>query len=501
MSWFVCALGVFLFSACGSSEITAGPAAEADPPVDESLDSETEYTPPGTGLEVDPSTLHNKMVMGYQGWFSAPGDGSVRSSFRHWFSADSPDPVHVTFDAWPDLSEWSEDELFETNLHMADGTPARVYSAFNAATVDRHFSWMEEHRIDGVFLQQFVVELEPGSNDRAFRDRVTDNVRAGAEAHGRVFSVMYDLTGASNEVVYERIVEHWESMVTAGIVGSEQYLHHRGRPLVALWGLGFSERDLAPEIAANLLIYFRDESSTPATILGGVPTYWRTRTEDASTDSAWTDVIENLDVISPWTVGRFADDAGVENYRHRLEADMARARIVGAEVLPVVWPGFSWANLYKGQAMNQIPRRGGRFLWKQIYEYVDAGATMLYGSMFDEVDEATAFFKVVTTEEETPIDAHFLTLDVDGEHLESDFYLQLAGAARDTLVGAIPLSEFRPIGPMSSPVCHPPESELYTDRCVPSCDFAGGDSCDVGECEGHFRFTSYDCPVCCDTSF
>jgi hypothetical protein len=473
-----------------------------DPPEETtSGESFVPYSPPPGDEVVDASTLTGKMVMGYQGWFSAPGDGSERDAFRHWFSHNTPRPENLTFDAWPDLSELSASELFDTELHHEDGRVAQVYSAHNPTTVDRHFQWMAEHRIDGVFLQQFVVELTPGSNDRAFRDQVTENVRAGAEAHGRVFALMYDLSSAPDDGIVERIIEHWESMVDSGVVHSDRYLQHRGRPLVAIWGLGFAGRSLEASVGEELLTYFRTgPTDHRATIMGGVPTHWRSRTMDAAVDPAWTDVILNLDVISPWTVGRFADDSGVENYRHTLDGDLLAAAEAGADLLPVIWPGFSWANLNKGEPLNQIPRRGGRFLWKQVYESIDAGATMLYGSMFDEVDEATAFFKIVPYRDLSPADAHFLALDADGEHLPSDFYLQLAGAARDILVGDLALAETHPITSGEPPTCDPPRSTLEDDHCTVSCGEAGGDACGLEACGGHFRFSAYDCDVCCDTS-
>jgi len=40
---------------------------------------------------------------------------------------------------------------------------------------------------------------------------------------------------------------------------------------------------------------------------------------------------------------------------------------------------------------DQIPRRGGEFLWTQFAEAKRAHATMAYVAMFDEVDEAPPF--------------------------------------------------------------------------------------------------------------
>src|SRR5687768_664642 len=60
---------------------------------------------------VNPSTLTNKVVCGYQGWFSCPGDGG--DSYSHWSQAGDdigPDLYHI--DMWPDVSEFDPEELF-----------------------------------------------------------------------------------------------------------------------------------------------------------------------------------------------------------------------------------------------------------------------------------------------------------------------------------------------------------------------------------------------------
>ena len=65
--------------------------------------------------------------------------------------------------------------------------------------------------------------------------------------------------------------------------------------------------------------------------------------------------------------------------------------------MPVIFPGFSWHNLKATLPLNQIPRNGGTFYWRQVYNAISAGCTMLYGAMFDEVDEGTAMFKMAPT--------------------------------------------------------------------------------------------------------
>ena len=114
----------------------------------------------------------------------------------------------------------------------------------------------------------------------------------------------------------------------------------------------------------------------------------------------------------------------------------------------MIFPGFSWHNL-KGDPspLNQIPRNGGAFYWRQVYNSISAGCTMIYGAMFDEVDEGTAMFKLAPTPNELPVEGTFVPLNIDGQALSSDWYLRLAGEATKMLRGQIPLSSQMPITP------------------------------------------------------
>ena len=103
---------------------------------------------------VDATTLNNKIMAGYQGWFGAPNDGSGHG-WIHW-SNGTPDADNITFDMWPDLREYDTDELFPTNFYYADGSNAGLFSSYTTKTVDRHVKWMKDYGIDGVFVQRFI---------------------------------------------------------------------------------------------------------------------------------------------------------------------------------------------------------------------------------------------------------------------------------------------------------------------------------------------------------
>jgi hypothetical protein len=336
----------------------------------------------------------------------------------------------------PDVSELSESERCDTSLTLPDGQHAQLYSAYNPRTVDRHFAWLQQYELPGVFLQRFTVRLDDKSV-RGFRDGVARNVRAASETHGRVFAIMYDITGHPAETVVKAVERDWAYLVdTLRITESPQYLRHHGRPVLAIWGLGFRDRAPTPEQAAELIDFFKNnpDERFRVTLLGGVPSRWRTLSRDSKTEEAWAQVYRSFDVLSPWTVGRFRDDETTDRFfRDEVVPDLIESGRLGLGYMPVVFPGFSWHNMNPTAPSNPIPRRGGRFFEHQIDQALQAGATMLYGAMFDEVDEGTAMFKLAPTRDSVPAGVPIVTLDADGEQLPSDWYLQLARQAQERL--------------------------------------------------------------------
>jgi hypothetical protein len=386
---------------------------------------------------VDATTLDGKLLFGYQGWFGCPGDGSPLDAWEHWFRRAEPaGAATLRVDMWPDVSELEPDERCDTPLTLPDGRKAQLYSAYNPKTVDRHFRWMREYDLPGVFLQRFTVRLDNPAVIQ-FRDAVAGNVRAAAESHGRVFALMYDISGHPRESVVEAVKRDWAHVVdTLHVTDSPRYVRHRGRPLLAIWGFGFTDRSPTAAQAAELIDFFKHNPNPRyrVTLLGGVPARWRTLTRDSQSDPKWAAVYRSFDIISPWTVGRFRDATGIDRfYAEEVTKDLIETRRLGLEYMPVVYPGFSWHNMNPTAPFNRIPRRGGRFYWRQVERALLAGNTMLYGAMFDEVDESTAMFKVAPSRRDAPRDVPIVTLDVDGDQLPSDWYLRLAREAQKAL--------------------------------------------------------------------
>jgi hypothetical protein len=393
---------------------------------------------------VDPTTMNNKLLMGYQGWFGCPNDGSAPDQWWHWFHSQSATATNADMDFLPDESELAASELFNTAMTYSNGSPVPLYSSAVLETDVRHFKWMQENQLDGVFLQRFLTDLS-SPEFFSFRNQVTSNVRIGAETYGRVFAIMYDVSGEPTNTIVSNITNDWLYLVnTLHVTNSTRYLHHQGKPVVAIWGFGFNDGNhlASPQQAQTIINWFKAQD---VTLVGGVPTYWRTLMNDSYTNAAWTPVYLSFNVLSPWSVGRYGNNAGADSYTQTVTIpDLAECKSNGVAYMPVVFPGFSWYN-ENGGPLNQIPRNGGSFYWEQVYDDVHAGCNMIYGAMFDEVNEGTAMYKMVPTPAQLPAQGKFLALNADGITLNSDWYLRLANQAAQMLRGAIPLQKTIPI--------------------------------------------------------
>ena len=187
---------------------------------------------------------------------------------------------------------------------------------------------------------------------------------------------------------------------------------------------------------SKMTAYFKSDAGGRCAVMLGVPFHWRKLHRDSVGDKALHTILTEADILSPWSVGRFRTPKEVAaTVQQHWREDKAWCRKASLGYLPVVLPGFSWHNLRAGKAkLDQIPRRGGKFLWQQFVSAKSAGAEMVYIAMFDEVDEGTAIFKCTN---DPPVGASpFL----DYEGLPTDHYLWLAGEGARLLRGKPGLS-------------------------------------------------------------
>ncbi|KAH0590020.1 hypothetical protein H2248_000198 [Termitomyces sp. 'cryptogamus'] len=368
----------------------------------------------------------------------------------HWFDAPIPDGGRVNIDLWPDVSSYSPSELFPApGLKTGSGEQVFLFSSRHPKTVQRHFRWMAEHGVDGAFLQRFAgqCDLETGNEGiRRIRDEVGDRVREAAEKEGRTFAIMYDVSGVPDDCIQRVLERDWVHLIrNLGVLDSPNYLREKGKAVVALWGFGFENAGHTPALVRAITTYIRNVTPGGAYIMAGTPAHWRTATSDADRNPEFLDVwLNEFDAISPWTVGRYGNEKEADNFAEtKMKGDVELIKKRNEEgcwrkidYIPVVLPGGSGFNLSQGKwGFNDIKRNGGRFLWQQIFNAKHLGVRTMYGAMWDEYDEGTAFMPVIEKKRMLPVSDRypFLALDEDGYNLPSDWYMRICGFAAEGL--------------------------------------------------------------------
>ena len=390
------------------------------------------------------NSLEGEILCGYQGWFNAEADGA-NLGWKHYLSKGKFEPGMCSIDFWPDMTEYGADEKFPTAFEHANGNQAFVFSSANAKTVDRHFKWMKEYGIDGVFVQRFVTNVKK-TNLNGNLNKVFDNCYVAAQNHQRLISVMFDLSGSGREVV-ENTIKDWKQLVDKYKINdpkNKNLVTYKDKIVVAIWGVGFKDRVYTLNDIQVLIEFFKnDPTYGNCSVLLGVTTGWRTLDRDCINDSKIHELIKMADIVDPWTPGRYKTIAEADTHKtDYTQKDKSWCDLNGLAYMPVVFPGFSWHNLKKGVSpLNQIPRLKGEFYWRQMYNAISSDVKMVYVAMFDEMDEGTCIFKC--TNEPLVDSSPFVTY----EGLPSDYYLWLTGKAAKMLKKEIPLQSTIPVYP------------------------------------------------------
>jgi hypothetical protein len=270
-------------------------------------------------------------------------------------------------------------------------------------------------------MQRFVGEIKRGQGKIHF-NKVLSQAMTAAKKYDRAICVMYDLSGmrpGDEEVLLKDMDEVTAKYDLFSAKACPTYLHHNGKPLVTVWGVGFNDRRAYGLKEAEIII--NTLKSKGFSVMLGVPTYWREFGSDTEKDPKLHELIKKCDIVMPWFVGRYSETT-FETFKSVVPKDLEWCKTNKVDYAPLVFAGFSWRNM-NGPKASQIPRNKGSFLWKQVVNSIEAGAEMLYVAMFDEIDEGTAIYKVTNN---PPVGASaFVTY----EGLPSDFYLRLVGEA------------------------------------------------------------------------
>jgi hypothetical protein len=406
----------FLLSACGGGGAAGSGSAEAP-----------QGATASTTLRA--SVLDGRLIAGYQAWYGCPGDYDGNTLWIHWFDTVA-EAGRITVDMLPDVSQLPASSLCDSGLRLADGQTLKLYSAMDPALVDLQFAQMAAGGVKAVALQRFVSWLaDPALKRRV--DRVLANAMAAAQRHQLPLYLTYDVSGADEATVLQLVRQDWADVHGRYDLATHAgYLRDGSRPVLQLWGFGFTDRPGQPAGVRQLIADLKQGQGAPAAFLiGGVPSRWSSLSGDSKTAAEWAAVYAAYDVVSPWTVGRYGNAQEAAAYIAGLQREQqALAARNGQGFLPVVFPGFSHRNLMarhgKTAPLNQIPRDCGRLLAAQVQGLAGVGARSAYVAMFDEMDEATAMLPTLARQAQVPEGISAVTLDQDGCALPADHYLQ-----------------------------------------------------------------------------
>ena len=372
-----------------------------------------------------------KITVGYQGWFACTGDGAPIRGWWHWSNdwGRPPSPTNKAISAWPDMREYAAGYRSDYG-NLNNGSPATLFSSYDQSTVNTHFLWMQQNGCDTAALQRF----NPNGGEGATRDAMATKVRIAAEATGRKFYVMYDVSGWTN--MQPEIKTDWLNKMAA-LVASPAYARQNGRPVVGIWGFGFND-DNHPWSAAACLEVVNWFKAQGCYVMGGVPTWWPNGNSDSR--AGYLDVYHAFNMISPWMVGRIGDAAGSDwFYTNANQQDQADCNAHGIDYQPCVLPGD----------LGGRQRAHGDFMWRQFYNMVRVGAQGIYISMFDEYNEGNQIAKTAETAAFLPSNSGMLALDEDGTPCSSDYYLRLTADGGRMLKRQIALTATRPTLPVA----------------------------------------------------
>jgi hypothetical protein len=425
------------------------------------------------------------VLAGYQGWFATPANNIVKN-WAHWCKRGEPSPGgYTSFELYPDLSEYKDEDLYQTRYaDLHGGVRSRLYDSDRDGVVGLHFKWMKEYGLDGIALQRFLSDIKNRVN-RDWRNSTAVRVKNFSEIAGKSFYIMYDITGYKGRRLAQDILDDVDNSLKKKLklLDSPGYARQNGRPVIAIWGLGFTHIPVEKEEAKRLIRELKE--SRGYYVVGGVPYRWRLGEVDSM--PGWLDVYKLFNMLIPWSVGRYRLIQEVDEHSERIwKPDKEFCAAENIDLQRVIYPGFAWSNKKEsidvereellsrhpsgtrsarkkksGEAegeesishhlsgtrdapQNEIPRLAGKFFWRQAYHVARLG-TSAFIAMFDEFDEGTVILKAAKSQAGVPANQYFLTLDADETRLSSDFYLRLAAEAAKMIKGMRPLTEEVPV--------------------------------------------------------
>ncbi len=380
-----------------------------------------------------PFEIGNGMLFtGYHASLRCPNDGSAAKNYEA-FAVNS-----CKVDMWPDTAEYVKN--YETQFSYPNGEKAYIFSSYDFESVDLHFKWMRQYGIDGAFLYRKIGQLNKKSPEYGDYVKVLSNAKAAAEQNKVGFALSYYLDG---EVSAAELIDDWQSLSKAAkLFESANYMRCNAKPLVCIWGAGFTGATFKTKLS-QIEKFAEFLKSQNCSVMFVVHENFRTLNTDSAKEMRGL-LEKYADVIMPWNVGRCSVDK--TGLRAVLYGKTPLNKLVSDDIewcsnkkimyFASIYAGFSWYNKTKGKGLpksfsklDKVPRKRGALLWAMARSCVEGGAQCLYIADFDDIGEATAIYKLSSTPPNVG-ETRFVALE---DSLKSDWYLHLASRIREML--------------------------------------------------------------------
>ena len=144
------------------------------------------------------------------------------------------------------------------------------------------------------------------------------------------------IAGADPKTWADILVNDWQTLLSQGFVERPSYERHKGKPVLAIAGIGLADRPAErPKRRFRLVSRVREASAG----FGGVTLIVSAAHGGPETATpsgpGWDGVYKAFDIISPWTVGRYTDVTSFDAFlKQRIEPDIAETKRPASTICP-----------------------------------------------------------------------------------------------------------------------------------------------------------------------
>ncbi|BDI32097.1 hypothetical protein CCAX7_41480 [Capsulimonas corticalis] len=387
-----------------------------------------------------PGDVVGKLTAAYQGYFSckeptAPdGQGWI-----HWsYDVNSPPSLtNYSCSSWPDMRPYTTGTYATSCPNFGNGQPAKLFTSYNSSIVSTHLNWMKQNGMATVAIGRFDPVGISGPTTQA------QLIQAAAPAAGMKYYISYDLSGWNN--FSTELPADWTNVIVNQLhmPTNANYAKQNGKPVVEVWGLGnVNAHNGTPASELALVNWLKSQGCY---VIGGVSHAWRWGTDM----QPFVSVFQACNMIQPWQIGVVGDIASVDSNKSAQADDLAWCNSNGVDYECCILPGD----------ISVHQRQHGNLMWEEFANLRSIGVQSGFITMFDEFGEGNQIMPTAEDASMSPTNPsgitipaananHFWTLDEDGTHCSSDYYMRLTADGGKMLQGLIPLTYTRPTPPV-----------------------------------------------------